>query len=223
MILIDVEASGLHDTSFPTEVAWCNSDLREGASYLIRPTTEWLATPWSEEAEAITGISLDLLTAYGLDPIDVADHLNREIGGTSPLTDNPWLDGRWLRMIHHAAGGLPTYGTCPPPPREAGWGPLMAWSSAKAKYDLDAAVTRMLTEARLSPSKVNAETTRLRAATGLVEHRALDDAVGHALALGVVAAMADADQSNCNAVFDELVQRARALLARLGRGTRPES
>lgn len=82
IIFIDVEASGLHKGSYPTEVGWCSHDLRRGASYLIRPTAEWRASPWSIEGETVTGISAAMLECYGLPPAAVVDALNGALAGT---------------------------------------------------------------------------------------------------------------------------------------------
>jgi hypothetical protein len=105
---------------------------------------------------------------------DLEDLLD-DIDGASPFEDVPRL-----------VGIAPTYGICPPPPQEPGWKAQMAWAEQKAPYDFDALVASVAFKARLSAEALEMETTRVKAVAGLVAHRALDDAIGHALEFGAV-------------------------------------
>jgi len=172
LILIDVEASGLHDGSYPTEVAWVGHDLLRGGSCLVRPPTHWLASPWSAEAEAVTGISQVMLGCYGLPPEVVAEHLNADLAGELPLTDAPLMDGRWLTMLFNEAGVAPSW-TLPADDRPC---------------DVGRVVLGILSEAgqgEMAVAAAHEQRVRLMAeAAGLREHRAMDDAIRHAFDLG---------------------------------------
>jgi hypothetical protein len=70
---IDLEASGLGSASFPTEVGWTfvREDMSiESGSCLIRPVARWTrhANAWSAAAEALTGITREMLDRDGLPP-----------------------------------------------------------------------------------------------------------------------------------------------------------
>lgn len=57
-IFFDIEASSLGPDSYPIEVGWVsvkpNDEIVSGAM-LIKPAADW--TDWSQEAEAVHGIS----------------------------------------------------------------------------------------------------------------------------------------------------------------------
>lgn len=207
ILLIDVEASGLHEGSYPTEVAWCSRDLLAGASYLIRPPQHWLDSPWSSEAEAITGISQVMLGCYGLPPKVVAERLNADLDGELPFTDAPLMDGRWLNMLHTEAGVTPTW----------------IIPADNRPCDLDRVVLGILSEAgqgEMAVAAAHERRVRLMAeAAGLREHRALDDAIRHAFDLGAAVLLDQHrdDVVTIEAGAAELVRRAVALRARAGR------
>ena len=60
---IDVEASGLGNTSYPIEVAWNDA---EGliTNHLVKPEPQW--TSWDPEAERIHGITKEQLEKDGI-------------------------------------------------------------------------------------------------------------------------------------------------------------
>lgn len=215
LIFIDVEASGLHHGSYPTEVGWCSHDLRRGSSYLIRPTPEWSAGPWSAEAEAVTGISRPMLDTFGWEPIAVAAALNEALGGTMPLTDNPWGDGRWLLDLFTAAGTVPAFNICPPYPFNGSATEQQLWHDIKARYDVDILIAQVASDSGTTGwTAIEEATGRLKREAGLLEHRALDDAIGHALALGA-AVILGARRDNAEAkhtALSSLATRARQLL-----------
>lgn len=207
LILIDLEASGLHDGSFPTEIAWVSHDLLAGASYLVRPPEHWLDSPWSAEAEEITGITQVLLGCYGLPPAEVCRLLNADLAGEAPLTDAPGYDGLWLRTLFAEAGVMPSW-TLP---------------AEDCPCDLDRVILGILAEVadgELAVAAAHERRVRLMSeAAGLLEHRALDDAIRHAFDLGA-AVLLDQHRGDVAAIeagTDELVRRAVALRARAGR------
>lgn len=220
LIFIDVEASGLHPGSYPTEVGWCSHDLRRGGSHLIRPTPEWSAGPWSAEAEAVTGISRPMLDAYGWEPAAVAAALNEALAGEMPLTDNPWGDGRWLLDLFAAAGADPAFGICPPYPINGSATEQQLWHDIKARYDIDILIAQVAGDSGATGwTEIEEATGRLKREAGLLEHRALDDAIGHALALGaaVILGARKDDAEAQNAALSSLAARARQLLDEIPR------
>lgn len=103
-VFVDVEASGLHDASFPIEVAWGGDDLAV-ESFLIRDEA-WLADParWDPAAERLHGISKDTLLAEGRCPAEVAARMNATVGARVLLSTNAHHDARWLTTLFRRAG-----------------------------------------------------------------------------------------------------------------------
>lgn len=101
IVFLDFEASSLTKKSYPIEVAWVFEDGRSH-SCLIRPAPDW--TDWSEEAEAIHGISRKTLDAEGV-PVDaVAARMLEELMGHGLHASAPSWDGKWLSTLLRAAG-----------------------------------------------------------------------------------------------------------------------
>jgi hypothetical protein len=111
----DLEASSLAEHSYPVELgvalprqtgpdAW-EIELR---SWLVRPTTAWLAEgdAWSSTAEAIHGLSLERLLAEGLPPAEVAAALDAALAGPLLVSDTGehGFDRLWLDRLADAAG-----------------------------------------------------------------------------------------------------------------------
>lgn len=108
IFFVDFEASSLLSGSFPIEVAWVDTD-GHGESYLIRPADKWLAdgcSGWSQESEALHGISLDTLLRDGV-PLDrVAARAAKTLspGQVMACSDAPESDGYWMEMLLRAGG-----------------------------------------------------------------------------------------------------------------------
>jgi hypothetical protein len=103
IIFLDVEASGLHRTSYPIEVGWAFLDL-SAAGFLLRPAPEWTAWDWSFESEKIHGISRVECLRSGIDVRDAALRLNEALSGARLYCDSPGFDGDWLRKLFAASG-----------------------------------------------------------------------------------------------------------------------
>jgi hypothetical protein len=101
-IVIDIEASGLHSTSFPVEIGWC-ADNGVPASILIRPQRSWNLEAWDSEAEALHGHSLAKLNLHGMDVVEAASLLNAKLKGSVVLSDGIAFDRHWLAMLFDAA------------------------------------------------------------------------------------------------------------------------
>lgn len=100
-LIIDVEASGFGDTSYPIEVGVA---LEEGRKFctLISPAPDW--THWDESAERVHRVPRDILETYGKPLREVADQLNDLLEDKTLYTDGWVVDKPWLITLFHAAG-----------------------------------------------------------------------------------------------------------------------
>lgn len=106
---IDFEASCLpkHGRSFPIEVGV--SDLAgTSRSWLIRPHAQWRDWTWTEEAQALHGLSRARLEADGLPAEDVLAELSMVVKGRQVVADSD-LDIEWLKILAAAAHRLMTF------------------------------------------------------------------------------------------------------------------
>lgn len=105
LTFIDVEASALRD-GYPIEVGWARTDWSFG-QHLIKPCPEWVKSfVWCEKAEAIHGLSLDVLNRLGAPVEDVAAALNGELAGQVVVSDNRDFDAGWVAQLFDAADGM---------------------------------------------------------------------------------------------------------------------
>lgn len=98
---IDFEASSLGRHGYPIEVAWVFED---GASetFLIRPAEMW--TDWDPAAEAIHGISREMLWGQGVAHDTVAKRVMEALGGHEVFATAPSWDGKWMSRLLRSAG-----------------------------------------------------------------------------------------------------------------------
>jgi hypothetical protein len=99
--IIDIEASGFGRDSYPIEVGVVLPD-RRSFCHIIRPAAHW--TMWDKGAEAVHGISRRLLLEKGRPPAEVADTLNRLLGGRTLYTDAWGHDISWIGKLYELAG-----------------------------------------------------------------------------------------------------------------------
>lgn len=97
-----MEASGLHDGSYPLQFGWCGLDLNS-RSILVQPAPEWSAELFEEAAFDIHGISRERAINEGTPPIDVAHLLNGELEGKAVIADSPW-DAYWTTRLADTVG-----------------------------------------------------------------------------------------------------------------------
>ncbi|WP_428623420.1 hypothetical protein [Sedimenticola sp.] len=99
--IIDIEASGFGRDSYPIEVGVI---LPNGQSFchIIKPPHHW--TFWDKDAEAIHGISRQLLLERGRPPKEVADKLNRLLQGKKVYTDAWAHDVSWIGKLYDLCG-----------------------------------------------------------------------------------------------------------------------
>ena len=96
--IIDIEASGLNFSAYPIEIAVIVEDRRK--SWLIKPQDEWHY--WDDTAEAMHGISRELLQGEGINAGTVVQELNKFLAGsTEPLySDAAYWDADWIDTLY---------------------------------------------------------------------------------------------------------------------------
>jgi hypothetical protein len=101
LVFLDFEASSLSNQSYPVEVAWVFEDGCS-RSFLIRPAPDW--TDWSSEAEAIHGISREILEKEGVAVSLIAEEMVETLSNHDLYASAPSWDGKWLSTLLRAAG-----------------------------------------------------------------------------------------------------------------------
>lgn len=107
--LIDFEASCLpeYGRSYPIEVAVARID-GTSRTWLIRPAEAWRSWDWSPQAEALHGISRDLIARDGLPAVQVLAEMAAFVDGC-PVYADADLDAYWLEVLAHGAGTTPPF------------------------------------------------------------------------------------------------------------------
>lgn len=107
--LIDFEASCLpeYGQSFPIEVAIARIDGRSRA-WLIKPSPRWRFWDWSPEAEALHGISRELLELKGEPPERVVEEMIAFTEDCDVYADAD-LDEYWFEVLCQAIGRNPPF------------------------------------------------------------------------------------------------------------------
>jgi len=98
--IIDVEASGLQNASYPIEVGVALAG-GEKFCHLIKPLDSWVH--WDQEAEEVHNISQQTLFEHGDSVLDVANALNQLLKDKVLYTDGWVVDKPWLTMLFHSA------------------------------------------------------------------------------------------------------------------------
>jgi hypothetical protein len=109
IMAIDFEASCLpkHGRSFPIEVGVC--DLAgTSRAWLIRPHDHWRDWTWTEEAQALHGITRARLETDGFPADEVLTELSAVVRGCQVVADSD-LDIEWLKTLAAAARKLATF------------------------------------------------------------------------------------------------------------------
>jgi len=105
-IVIDIEASGFGRGSYPIEIGFYMPD---GSAYcaLIQPEAGW--THWDESAEAVHGITREVLLAKGRPAVEICLELNRRLRGERLYCDAWAYDYVWLSKLYDAVDLVPTF------------------------------------------------------------------------------------------------------------------
>jgi hypothetical protein len=98
--ILDIEASGLGAHSYPIEIGVV---LADGSKFcaLLSPDPAW--SHWDPSAEALHGITRDLLATHGRALADVAHELNEFLGPRTLYSDGWVVDSPWLNAFYFAA------------------------------------------------------------------------------------------------------------------------
>lgn len=102
-LFLDIESSGLHEGSFPIELALSDDGL-EVRSWLIRPHDDWRLEDWSAQAELVHGISWERLRIEGKAVERVAAEVASACAGRIVVSDAVGHDGLWIDRLFAAAG-----------------------------------------------------------------------------------------------------------------------
>ena len=167
-LFIDIEATSLNDASVPIEVAWVEEN-DHGESHLIRPEPHW--RDWSPKAEALHGISRQLLSAEGRPAADVARVMEAACRTRILVSDAPAFDAEWLRVLFRTAGLAAPKILAVQEAYAQALAPMLRRPVGVA--DEDPASTR----ARMAQEIVN-RCQRQEEARNRTRHRALEDARG---------------------------------------------
>lgn len=98
--VIDIEASGFGQESYPIEVGVITESGKRYCS-LIKPQEDW--THWSDDAMDLHGISRELLMRKGLGAGQVCYELNQLLAGKTVFSDGWVVDYPWLIKLFDAA------------------------------------------------------------------------------------------------------------------------
>ncbi|WP_018294573.1 hypothetical protein [Mariprofundus ferrooxydans] len=98
--ILDIEASGIHEDSYPIQVAWSNGLARH--SCFVKPEPSWLQ--WDAIAEELHGIQRSFLLENGLAVQQVARIMNEQLYGRTLYSDAIQFDLAWCKRLFDAAG-----------------------------------------------------------------------------------------------------------------------
>ena len=98
-VYIDIEASGLGNTSYPIEIAW-NDPTGKVTRRLIKPADGWRS--WDFAAERIHGISKEEIEKDGVLVGDLCNLIREDLRGVRVYSDAPKLEKFWLDRLFQA-------------------------------------------------------------------------------------------------------------------------
>jgi hypothetical protein len=211
LVFIDLEASSLSNLSSPTEVGWVSHDFSAGYVALIEPQLDW--TDWDPEAEAVTDLSRLALIRLGEPVAEVANALNDMLAGAEVLTDNPACDGRWLRKLFFATDMTPSFPVFDAMQSDPG-------SPPSTLFDADILVVQAAEQLRAEYAFVQDHeliAQRIAAGADLRAHRALDDALHHAVDLAAAQLIHLSDDELTGPV-QKLVEKVKTIKAAIING-----
>ncbi len=100
VVVLDCEASGLSDESYPISIGVCGPDMQSWY-WLICPLEDW--EYWDSFSETIHGIERDVLLEQGRDAFLVAREMNAIFKGLSLTVDSEW-DSFWVKKLFEDSG-----------------------------------------------------------------------------------------------------------------------
>lgn len=103
MYILDIEASGIGDDSYPVEIAWCHVDGSQSFSTLINPDSVESWVGWSDEATR-RGLARQECCERGEPAAYVAQRVSRLLTGYPVFSESPAQDQKWLDALFSATG-----------------------------------------------------------------------------------------------------------------------
>lgn len=100
LIIIDCEASGLSQNSYPIEIGVAYS--RDSFGFLIKPAADW--TYWDLVAEKIHNIKREDLENSGISVYDAVNILNSQLRGLTVYSDAFDFETFWIDKLYSAVG-----------------------------------------------------------------------------------------------------------------------
>nr|WP_297530675.1 hypothetical protein [uncultured Roseateles sp.] len=104
--ILDLEASGFGRGSYPIEIGFVEAGGLPFCS-LIQPAPEW--EHWDQQAEALHGITRELLLRHGRPREWVVDELNKRLAGQTVYSDSWGHDYPWMSKLFDSVGRLPLF------------------------------------------------------------------------------------------------------------------
>ncbi|WP_431050214.1 3'-5' exonuclease [Roseateles sp. L2-2] len=104
--ILDLEASGFGRGSYPIEIGFVEAGGLPFCS-LIQPAPDW--EHWDEGAEALHGITRELLLRHGRPREWVVDELNKRLAGQTVYSDSWGHDYPWMSKLFDSVGRLPRF------------------------------------------------------------------------------------------------------------------
>ncbi|HIF51463.1 MAG TPA: hypothetical protein EYQ42_08065 [Thiotrichaceae bacterium] len=98
--IIDLEASGFGRGNYPIEVGYIMSNGDTFCS-LIQPAEGW--DRWDESAQAVHGISREILLKVGKPIVEIAQIINDQLSGETIYSDAWGNDSSWLGLLFDEA------------------------------------------------------------------------------------------------------------------------
>ncbi len=109
MYVIDIEASGLAEESYPIEIAWQSvSNEDDFDSFLIQPIDRW--KHWDTYAEEhVHHISRNSLFEQGISAQSACERLNERLKNKVVYSDAVNFDERWILKLFNDLGIKPSF------------------------------------------------------------------------------------------------------------------
>ena len=108
MYFMDVEASSFSMDSYPIQIAW-GTPSGDIECHLINPSYIDNWKDWSQQAQSVHRLTIDVLVKDGRHPREVAERMNHCLEGNEVWSDAPPLDTFWLGALFEAVKLAPKF------------------------------------------------------------------------------------------------------------------
>lgn len=105
-IIIDIEASGFGNESYPIEIGFIMEDKQTWCA-LIQPKNDWQF--WDKQAESIHHISRNILEQHGKPAKLIVAHLNKLLANKVVYSDGWAHDYVWLHQLYESVNQKPNF------------------------------------------------------------------------------------------------------------------